>query len=83
MKENFIEKLHENGMLNLLLVSLISSDNLIDIDSCEKSLNEMNKFIEKTKEANIPDKEKYLDMMYKGVEIIERDLNIFKNENKQ
>ena len=37
MDKELLEKLHESGSMFLLLVSLISSDTLTDLEACEES----------------------------------------------
>ena len=51
--ENFLEKLQKNQLLDLYLVSLISADSLIDVESCEQSYEEVLKLKELMKNANI------------------------------
>lgn len=78
---NIIERLAKDELLNLVLVSLISSDTLIDIDSCEKSLFKMLIYRDEIKTANIENKNFYVKMIDEGIEIIERELRTFKEEN--
>jgi hypothetical protein len=78
---NIIERLAKDELLNLVLVSLISSDTLIDIDSCKKSLFKMLIYRDEIKTANIENKNFYVKMIDEGIEIIERELRIFKEEN--
>lgn len=78
---NIIERFAKDELLNLILVSLISSDTLIDIESCEKSLSKMLMYKEEIKTANIENKDFYVKMIDDGIEIIERDLKTFKEEN--
>ena len=80
--EEKLEMFHKDGMMFLILGCLISADNLINVDSCEKALAEMKRFKEALPNTNIEDdaKKKYEELMNKGLEIIERDLNQFKME---
>ena len=80
--EEKLEMFHKDGMMPLILVCLISADNLIDVDSCEKALAEMKRYKEALPNANIEEggKKKDEELMNQGLEIIERDLNQFKME---
>ena len=80
--EEKLERFHKDGMMFLILGCLISADNLINVDSCEKALAEMKRFKEALPNTNIEEeaKKKYEELMNKGLEIIERDLNQFKME---
>lgn len=80
-EKNILEKLQENNLLDFYLVSLISSDTLITIEDCEKSLDKIKEVKEHLITANIDNKEQYADMIDKGEEIIKRDLEMFKERN--
>jgi hypothetical protein len=58
-----IETLHENGMMYLYLVSLISADTLISVENCDKSIHQLNLIMDNLPSSNIPDdkKSEYLD----------------------
>ena len=81
-KENIIELLHKSGFIYLMLGSLISSDTLLSVKDCEKSLKELEKLNEALKEANIEEKKKkeYQDFIDRGFEIVKRDLENFKEK---
>lgn len=81
-KENIIELLHKSGFIYLMLGSLISSDTLLSIKDCEKSIKELEKLNEALKEANIEEKKKkeYQDFIDRGFEIVKRDLEKFKEK---
>lgn len=81
MKENLLEKLQNNNLLDFYLVSLISSDALITVEDCERSLSKIQEVKEHLITANIDNKEQYADMIDKGEEIIKRDLEMFKERN--
>lgn len=82
MKENLLEKLQNNNLLDFYLVSLISSDALITVEDCEKSLKKIQEAKIHLETANIKNKEKYAEMIIQGEEIIKRDLeNIKENLN--
>ena len=80
--KDIIEELHNANLLNLALASLISSDNLTDIDSCEKAMKEMKEYLSAINETNLDSeqKEKYKKLMKQGLEIIRRDLITFRME---
>ena len=80
--EEKLEMFHKDGMMFLILGCLISADNLINVDSCEKALAELKRVKEALPNTNIEEeaKKKYEELMNKGLEIIERDLNQFKME---
>ena len=81
-KENIIELLHKSGFIYLMLGSLISSDTLLSVKDCEKSLKELEKLNEALKEANIKEEKKkeYQDFIDRGFEIVKRDLEKFKEK---
>lgn len=83
MGENKIEILEKANLLNFILVSLISSDTLINIESCEKSLNKMLEYQEEIKTANIENKDFYVNMINDGIDIIKRDMELFKNNKNE
>lgn len=79
--ENLIEKLQKNQLLDLYLVSLISSDTLINKEACDKSLEKIREAKELIKTANINNKDFYVKMIEDGENIIIRDReNFLKNE---
>lgn len=80
MDKELLEKLHESGSMFLLLVSLISSDTLTDLEACEESKKTTEEILSVLPEVNIPeeDKKKYEDYLKRGLEIIERDGKEFK-----
>lgn len=78
--ENIIEQLHEKNMLNFVMVALISSDNLIDVDSCEKALKQLELFKEAMVDAKIDNKDYYNQFFIDAETIIKRDLEAFKEK---
>ena len=80
VNENIIEKLHESGFIYLIFGSMISSDSLLSVHDCETSLEQMERFDEALKTANIEEGKKieYKDFIDRGIEIIKRDLEKFK-----
>ena len=60
-------------LLYLIIGSLVSSDNLVDLESCEESLEKANLFKKASLESNIEYKDKYISLLDKVIPIIERD----------
>ena len=85
MDKELIEKIHEGGSMYLLLVSLISSDTLTDLEACEKSKKTSEEILAILPETNIPekDKKKYEDYLKRGLKIIERDGQEFKSRSSK
>lgn len=81
--ENFLEKLQKNQLLDLYLVSLISADSLIDVESCEQSYEQVLKLKELMKNANINNKSHYEKIINDCEEIILRDKEFFLNEKNK
>lgn len=79
MTVELIEKLYKNNLLELVLVELISSDNIYDIKSAEHSLIYLKEFENLIKQTSIPNKDKLYENIIKGIDIVERDLKDFKN----
>lgn len=78
--DNFIEKLQKEQLLDLYIVSLISADTLIDVESCDISLEKIFELKELMKTANINNKSHYEKIINDGEEIILRDKKYFLNE---
>lgn len=78
-----IETLHENGMMYLYLVSLISADTLISVENCDKSIHQLKLIMDNLPSSNIPDdkKSEYLDYCKDGLLICERDKKNLENIN--
>lgn len=85
MDKKLLEGLHENGSMFLLLVSLISSDTLINLEACEKSKKKTGEILSILPETNIPeeDKRKYENYLKRGLKIIERDEKEFKSRDSK
>lgn len=83
MKE-FIEDAHKNGVMFFVLVSLISSDTLVDVKSCEEALEHSKEMLRGLEEAEIPDedKKKYKKYLERGLGIIKRDLKEYKERDE-
>lgn len=67
------------------LVALIRSDNLVDIESCEDSIESQEFIINNIDLMDLDDKLKKEVLKYikKGLRIAKRDLKLFKNQNTQ
>ena len=83
-KENIIELLHESGFIYLMFGSLISSDKLLSVKDCEKSIKELERLNEALKEADIEEhkRKEYQDFIDKSFEIVKRDLEEFKKKSE-
>lgn len=85
--ENMVEllnKIYESGGIWFYMVSLFSSDSLLSVEDCDRSIKLLNDTINAIPETNIPDdeKEKILDHCKGAIEICERDKKEFlKNLN--
>ena len=78
--DNFLERLQKDKLLDLYLVSLISSDTLLTVEDCEKSLKKILELKELIKTANIDDKERYEKFINDGEKIILRDMEMLKGD---
>ena len=81
-----LETAHENGMIWLILGSLISSDSCINAESCEKNLElsqDFSKVIDRCSKIPEEDRKTYAEYLEKGREnIIKRDLEEFKKQRE-
>ena len=68
-----LEATEKNGMIWLILGSLISADSLMTVDECDKNLETCTALLEAAKESNLKNKEKIIKYLEDGVEIIKRD----------
>lgn len=67
----------KTDLLNLSIVSLISSDTCIDKESCERSIELLNGLKEKLEtdfELEGKELEKYKERIDQGIEIVKKDL---------
>ena len=80
--KDFIEKVNEDGLIYLILVSLISADTLLTAEDCETSIEYLKELQENIPLTSLPDskKEEYLEFCKKGLDICEGDLLRFKNQ---
>ena len=77
-KENFIDKLHEADMLYFVLGSLISSETLVDIESCQKTLKTLEMMKEDFETSKLKNDTKTRTFLEDAERIIKRDLHEFK-----
>lgn len=80
--QNIADVMHKNGLMWLSIVSLFSSDTVVDIPSCIKSLKDLKKLREDVVSSSIENvaKNKYIDYIDKGIAIVERDKLKFESE---
>lgn len=69
-------------LLNLIIVSLISADTCVDVESCEKSLQGLEVLRERVDAGNFglnpEEKKKYIERIDNGISIVKHDLEDFK-----
>ena len=78
----FIDEITGNGLEYMFLVSMISSDNILTIEDAEKSLEEIENVEKALPFTSIPNnkKEEFEEYIKKGREILNADIERFKNE---
>lgn len=81
-KENFIEILHEAGMLYFVLVSLFSADTLVDAESCRKSLEALAILKRDFDTSSLKNDQELKSMIDGAEEIIRRDLRDFEETER-
>lgn len=87
-KEEYIillEKCEKEDAMNLvyyLVGSLLSSDTMIDIESCERSIREFTAILEALKEASVSDthRSQLVEIAETGIRVGEQDRAIFAGE---
>ena len=87
-KEEYIillEKCEKEGVMDLvyfLMGSLLSSDTMIDIESCERSIREFTAILEALKEASVSDthRSQLVEIAETGIRVGEQDRAIFAGE---
>ena len=70
----------ENGLLPMVFVGLISSEELTSAEKCKNSLEILEGLLEAIPESNIKDKDRWLKFANDGIEIAKRDLELFINK---
>ena len=82
--KEFIEAVYENGMIWLILASLISAESCVDIESCERNIEVSEDLIiaiNDSDKISEEDKKKFTEYLRDGIDnIIKRDLEEFKKE---
>lgn len=82
--KEFIEVVYENGMIWLVLASLISAESCVDIESCERNIGigeDLIVAINDSDKISEEDKKKFTEYLRNGIDnIIKRDLEEFKKE---
>ena len=78
MKENLVDKLHEADMLYFVLGSLISSDSLVDIDSCHRALKCLEGLKRVFETSILKDDPKIKSYLDNAESIIKRDMENYK-----
>lgn len=82
--KEFIEDVYENGMIWLVLASLISAESCVDIESCERNIEiseDLIVAINDSDKISEEDKKKFTEYLRNGIDnIIKRDLEEFKKE---
>lgn len=76
-KGNFIDKLHEAGMLYFVLGSLISAETLVDVESCQKSMKILETLKRDFEASKMKGNEKIKKFLEDAERIIKRDLKRF------
>ena len=74
----------DNIVVNTILVGYISSDTIIDIESCNKSMFELYKMKKALEESELSDsnKEYWNEQILKGLDICLQDLSIMMVEHE-
>ena len=76
-KVNLIDKLHESDLIYFVLGSLISSEILVDIELCKKSLKTLEMMKEAFETSKLKDNTKTRTFLEDAERIIKRDLKEF------
>ena len=82
MNDNLIDKLDEMRMLYFVIGSLFSANTLIDLESCEKSLKDVEKLKAELPTSKYKDDPKIKQYIDDAEEIIRLDLKQFKKAEK-
>lgn len=82
MNDNLIDKLDEMGMLHFVIVSLFSTETLVDAESCEKSLKGVRELRAELTMSKYKDDSKIKNLLDDAEEIIKRDWEQFKRPSQ-
>ena len=81
MKSNIIDTLLESGTIWMVLGSLVSADNLVDANACEKSLNTLEMMERELDSSMAKGNDELRKRIYEAKMIVNGDLFRFKGEN--
>lgn len=72
---DIIESFHSNGMMWMILGSLISADTLLTSEDYENSIEILSEFVDIIPNTNIPEdvKEKYLEKSIQGLDLVKKE----------
>ena len=76
-KENLVDKLHKAEMLYFVLGSLISADTLVDVESCHRSLDSLERLKQEFATSKLKDDATIKAFLADAEKIIMRDLHEF------
>ena len=74
---------NENGLLPLIIGELISAEALTSEDACDKSIEILTGFLTAIDDTDIEDKDKWKDLMEKGLEVAKQDKERFAEKKKR
>lgn len=80
-KGEFIEEAHREGLMWMVLASLVSSDSLLGLEDCKKSLRMIVDLIDDiawAEEVPWSDRITYMDYLVRAIGIIEGEVGRFK-----
>ena len=80
MNDNLIDRLDEICMLYFVIVSLLSAETLVDVESCEVSLKGIEKLRAELPTSKYKNDTKIKELIDGAEEIIKRDLEAFKTQ---
>lgn len=81
--KNYLETLQEEKLLDLFIISCISADNLFTVEDCDESLSVLTGLLLEIDTANIERKDFYKKLIVDGIQIVERDRQMFLDEQNK
>ena len=81
--ENYLETLQEENLLDLFIISCISADSLFSVEDCDESLKALMGALNELETANIERKDFYKKLIVDGIQIVERDRQMFLDEQNK